>query len=1067
MKNRILLFLLLCLPSVISAQQVNNLLGTSESFANGQIQGHWQLYKTWDKETDTYGHRGDHSMYNPETNTLYVITSGKNLVLGNLEHEGSLELRNQKIYLQGRVFLGLKNRNNAFRLIAGVAISSDQSKLHYSDDEGMTWKESTGGRFKGSESFWGTVLEEENDQILALVKQAKFVNGVWSDQWALLLSENHGESYKTIQIWTNENFESVIAQRSLNTQDCYFIAKGRDEKNWEISRYNPSTKEIDTIHSESSEKVPIAMAATTIMDSTHFYVACKNDELLYSNDFGKNWIVKSKDSKWKRLYTADPGDSKKIYCKTVHLHLSKDGGKTIEELPFWWAEFGWDVKTANWFKNQNGQWFMVLNNDFGTFFAENPHERSSWKNMNQGNIHQMDHHGASWDATDLLVTGNQDRGTFHWTKIGQDSLFARTALKADGLRISISNEGKAYWFIHYWPSIYHRHAPITGDPRLAQTQLNNRTVKNWYSPPMKPSWVPNEDAIYLTGEAKLIKLSYKSDSNKIIKKELDFDFKKASGDVSYGIETIPLDTNRLYVVSKNGHFFYSKDGGKNFSKTAYTGPVPSATQRRTWGLVGHAIEAADNNPDLIYWSGIGGKGYTPFLISEDGGITFRAATKGLPSNARIDGIAVTPNGDYVFGTNGYVFILAENKWFEMKGNSYPLAGNINGVDYLPESEIIRYYTYGLGVMDFVLERPFRGLKISYFDNQKLKGNPVKFSKSSSINLNSQDYSPEYHFNQKNNFGLTWTGNIEAPVSGEYTFSLKLTDGAKLWINKKLLINSWIEQDSITYSASVKLDSGKVYPIRLEYFNGRGKALAKLYWAYPKQLKQLIPAKAFVPEKTNFFPKLQYFPYDLTAISDGNGAVVNWREPELLHKNEEVMISSNYISGSKFPDGITKVSYTASIGSDTYLDKSFNVLVYKASILEASYYKDTIPGGELITKRAEPYIDYEWKREIPGTDPLVKDTFSVSWIGEVFVPISGEYEFNIRGDNKSKLFLNDSLLIDAWESGSGKWHSAKMEFKKGESVRIKMNYLHKNDFIVAKLYWKVPGGRHQILRFREE
>ena len=101
------------------------------------------------------------------------------------------------------------------------------------------------------------------------------------------------------------------------------------------------------------------------------------------------------------------------------------------------------------------------------------------------------------------------------------------------------------------------------------------------------------------------------------------------------------------------------------------------------------MEAADFNPDLVYWSGIGGSGLSPFLISEDGGVTFRSATKGLPANTRIDGIAVTPNGDFVFGTNGYVFVRAMDKWFEMKGDSYPLAGNINGVEYLADSEIVR------------------------------------------------------------------------------------------------------------------------------------------------------------------------------------------------------------------------------------------------------------------------------------------------------------------------------------------------------------------------------------------
>ncbi|MCD6346379.1 MAG: hypothetical protein J7L96_03060 [Bacteroidales bacterium] len=1066
-----LIFRLICLFSLLPlfsiAQQVTVPVGTQESFANGEIQGHWQLYKTWDKETGTYGQRGDLSMYNPKTNTLYVITSGKNLVMGELQPEGFLDLRNQKIYLQGKVFLGIQKPDGAFRLIAGVAVSADQSNLHYSDDEGMSWKESFGGRFSGSDSYWGTILEGHNNQVLALVKQAIFVNGVWSFQWALLQSNDLGKSYQTLRSWSNEDFESVIAQRSLNTEDCYFITRQREENQWQVILYKPDNNQFQITLPDTLSAVPVAMTATTIHDTTHLFAACDNNDLMYSQDMGKTWIKRSSDPKWKQLYTADPRDSKKLYCKTTHLHLSKDGGLSLEELPYWWAEFGWDVKTANWFKNIGGEWFMVLNNDFGTFYAKDPHERLAWHNMNQGNTHQMDHHGASWDATDLLVTGNQDRGTFVWTKVGKDSLFARTAQKADGLRVCISNNGMAYWFIHYWTTMHHRHAPITGDPRLAETQLTKRTVKNWYTPPMKPSWIPGEDAIYLAGEPKLMKLTYQSDSNKIVKKDIAFDFKAASGEVCYGLETTPLDTNRMYVVTKNGQFFYTHDGGKNWSKTAYTGSVPSATQRRTWGLVGYAVEAADMNPDLVYWSGIGGKGYIPFLVSQDGGITFRSATKGLPANTRIDGIAVTPNGDYVFGTNGYVYIRSENKWHEMKGLSYPLAGNINGVDYLADSEIIRYYTYGLGVMDFVLDKAFRGLDLQYYDNPRLKGDPLSFSKAATINLDIGPLAPKYNFGQINNFGLRWTGNMKAPVSGKYTFTTQVADGVKFWLNNKLLINSWKEQDSITYSADIMLDSGQVYPLTLDYFNGRGVALVKLFWEYPGQKKQIVPAKVFVQEASGFTPKLQYFPYDLTAISDGNGAIVEWREPEFLHPAGNNKMQSNKQSGSLFQDGLSHVNYTVTTDQKMQLEKSFDVLVYEASKLKATYYEDTIPGGKEILTRYEPFIDYEWLREIPHTDPLVRDTFSVRWEGEVYAPATGEYFFSIRGESGAQLYLNDSLMIDAWKGKSGKWATTKISFEKNVSIRIRMDYYHKRDFVTAKLYWKVPGTRYQLVRFKEE
>ena len=90
-------------------------------------------------------------------------------------------------------------------------------------------------------------------------------------------------------------------------------------------------------------------------------------------------------------------------------------------------------------------------------------------------------------------------------------------------------------------------------------------------------------------------------------------------------------------------------------------------------------------------------------------------------------------------------------------------------------------------MDFVLEKPFRGLILKYFDNKDLTGDPKILSKSSSVNHEFHEYGPTYNFGKFNDFGLQWTGFIRAPKSGEYTFSTQAADGVKFWLNKKLLI----------------------------------------------------------------------------------------------------------------------------------------------------------------------------------------------------------------------------------------------------------------------------------------
>ena len=72
------------------------------------------------------------------------------------------------------------------------------------------------------------------------------------------------------------------------------------------------------------------------------------------------------------------------------------------------------------------------------------------------------------------------------------------------------------------------------------------------------------------------------------------------------------------------------------------------------------------------------------------------------SFSNIRDLAITPGGDFVFASNGYVYVEEKNRWYEMRGGSSPNGGEIDGLEYLPKQKIVRYFTFGVGVLDFVL-----------------------------------------------------------------------------------------------------------------------------------------------------------------------------------------------------------------------------------------------------------------------------------------------------------------------------------------------------------------------------
>src|SRR5688572_20281543 len=99
--------------------------------------------------------------------------------------------------------------------------------------------------------------------------------------------------------------------------------------------------------------------------------------------------------------------------------------------------------------------------------------------------------------------------------------------------------------------------------------------------------------------------------------------------------------------------------------------------------------------------------------------------------------------------------------------------------------------------------------------------------------------------QKEWFGIVYTADFKVKKAGSYTFRLLSDDGAKLFIDKKLIIDN----DGIHVPASrlgkALLDAGK-HTIRLEYFQGPKTQLAlQLFATFDKDAEEIFPGNNFV------------------------------------------------------------------------------------------------------------------------------------------------------------------------------------------------------------------------------
>jgi len=122
-----------------------------------------------------------------------------------------------------------------------------------------------------------------------------------------------------------------------------------------------------------------------------------------------------------------------------------------------------------------------------------------------------------------------------------------------------------------------------------------------------------------------------------------------------------------------------------------------------------------------------------------------------------------------------------------------------------------------------------GLIGEYFSNMDLTGTPVLKRIDKRINFQWDEKSPAENIGE-DNFSVRWTGYIKAPKTGDFVLSTSTDDGARLYFEDKLVINDWNDHSVETRSYTTQLEKGKLYKIKMEYYERGGGAIAILGWA---------------------------------------------------------------------------------------------------------------------------------------------------------------------------------------------------------------------------------------------
>jgi putative heme-binding domain-containing protein len=90
------------------------------------------------------------------------------------------------------------------------------------------------------------------------------------------------------------------------------------------------------------------------------------------------------------------------------------------------------------------------------------------------------------------------------------------------------------------------------------------------------------------------------------------------------------------------------------------------------------------------------------------------------------------------------------------------------------------------------------------------------------------------------FALRFTGMIQVPETGKYTFFIASDDGSRVYVDEKLLIDNDALQGMSEKSATVELLAGS-HPLVVTYFDNGGSDGLEVQWSGPGFAKQKIAA----------------------------------------------------------------------------------------------------------------------------------------------------------------------------------------------------------------------------------
>ncbi|MBC6989193.1 PA14 domain-containing protein [Hymenobacter sp. BT491] len=182
-----------------------------------------------------------------------------------------------------------------------------------------------------------------------------------------------------------------------------------------------------------------------------------------------------------------------------------------------------------------------------------------------------------------------------------------------------------------------------------------------------------------------------------------------------------------------------------------------------------------------------------------------------------------------------------------------------------------------------------------------------------------DLSPR---NRNDNFGFRYTGYIEVPTDGEYTFYTSSDDGSQLFIGDQLVVDNNGVHANQERGAAIGLKAGK-HALTVTFFERDGGETLVVKYQGPGVDKQVVPASALFRSAT-----ATQTPNTISTPSSSTNLVVN---PGFESNNAAVQSPNNWQTWGGRTGTNSDADYTETVGgthSGTYHGSQYKTSAYE-------------------------------------------------------------------------------------------------------------------------------------------